>query len=99
MNKTDALLIADKILALINSQPRTPSREEIAEIVYEEEMVAGAHERLGITRFAGQVVAVQWEQGPPAGFKEGIEGWCYDVFVGPDPRGRVTPGRDDIGGQ
>lgn len=30
MNKTDALLIADKILALINSQPRTPSREEIA---------------------------------------------------------------------
>lgn len=33
MNKDDALLIADKILALINSQPRTPSREEIAAAV------------------------------------------------------------------
>jgi hypothetical protein len=33
MTQDEALSIADKVLALINGQPRTPSREEIAELL------------------------------------------------------------------
>jgi hypothetical protein len=33
MNREDALKIADAILALINSRPRTPTRDQVVEII------------------------------------------------------------------